>query len=429
MADLLALSARIIDSGVADEPVNRVTGELSEVSTNIAIVESFSHSVVLRTDDGLVCFDTSGVKAGEKVVESIRRWSPDRFQSLIYTHGHADHIGGSGAFMADARAKGHGKPRVIAHEAVPTRIDRYNMTNGYNMTINARQFGGGITRNLGLSVGSEGRFLPNDVARPEVTFDYALVAEVGGATIEMHHDKGETDDHLWAWLPEHKALVTGDFLIWNFPNAGNPQKVQRYPSEWAHALRKMAAMEAELLLPAHGLPIAGKERIAMVLGDVASALEYLVSETLAMMNAGEPLDAIIHSVKLNPDTLAKPYLRPMYDEPEFVIRNIWRLYGGWYDGNPAHLKPAAQGVLAAEIVNLVGGAKALAVRAKELADASDYRLACELIELAVTAEGDNRFAHEIRAEIYLARRKAETSTMAKGIYRWAAQQSQGVIRG
>ena len=23
----------------------------------------------------------------------------------------------------------------------------------------------------------------------------------------------------------------------------------------------------------------------------------------------------------------------VYDEPEFIVRNIWRLYGGWYDGN------------------------------------------------------------------------------------------------
>ena len=52
--------------------------------------------------------------------------------------------------------------------------------------------------------------------------------------------------------------MTGDFVIWNFPNAGNPQKVQRYPIEWAAALRAMIAKEPELLLPAHGLPIAGR---------------------------------------------------------------------------------------------------------------------------------------------------------------------------
>jgi hypothetical protein len=47
--------------------------------------------------------------------------------------------------------------------------------------------------------------------------------------------------------------------------------VQRYPIEWAAALRDMISREPELLLPAHGLPIAGRERIARVLGDIATA--------------------------------------------------------------------------------------------------------------------------------------------------------------
>ena len=67
MADLLALSTRIIDSGLADQPVNRVTNELSEVADGIAMVESFSHCVALRTDDGLVCFDASGAATGQAV--------------------------------------------------------------------------------------------------------------------------------------------------------------------------------------------------------------------------------------------------------------------------------------------------------------------------------------------------------------------------
>ncbi|MBK5222519.1 MAG: MBL fold metallo-hydrolase [Acidimicrobiia bacterium] len=425
MADLLALSARIIDSGNADEPVNRTTQELSEVADGIAMVESFSHTVALRTDDGLVCFDASGAAAGAKVVASLRGWTADPIHSLVYTHGHIDHVGGSGAFIADAREAGRPDPVVVAHENVPVRMDRYDLTNGYNSTINARQFGG--VRGLGIGIGGEQRFLPADAARPQVTFTDRMAMQVGSTAIEVHHDKGETDDHLWAWIPEHKALCTGDFLIWNFPNAGNPQKVQRFPAEWAHALRKMAAMGAELLLPAHGLPIAGRDRIALVLGDVATALERLVGDTLALMNEGATLDHIIHTVKVDPGLLAKPYLRPLYDEPEFVVRNVWRLYGGWYDGNPANLKPAPQAAFATEVAGLAGGPGALAVRARELADAGDLRLACQIVELAVQAGPEDREAHAARAEIYEMRRVDESSLMAKGIYRWAAAQSEQAL--
>ena len=71
MGDLLALSSRIIDSGVADQPVNRVTNELSELADGLAIVESFSHSVALRTAAGLVVFDASGVQTGDAVVRAL----------------------------------------------------------------------------------------------------------------------------------------------------------------------------------------------------------------------------------------------------------------------------------------------------------------------------------------------------------------------
>jgi len=75
----------------------------------------------------------------------------------------------------------------------------------------------------------------------------------------------------------------------------------------------MSSCRPELLLPAHGLPIAGQARIARVLDEVASALEDLVHAVLDTMNAGSTLDEIIHSVTVPEQTLARPYLRPNYD--------------------------------------------------------------------------------------------------------------------
>ena len=57
---ILEYSNRVIDSGSADGPVNRVTNEHSELADGLAMVESLSHSVLFRTGEGLVAFDTSG---------------------------------------------------------------------------------------------------------------------------------------------------------------------------------------------------------------------------------------------------------------------------------------------------------------------------------------------------------------------------------
>jgi alkyl sulfatase BDS1-like metallo-beta-lactamase superfamily hydrolase len=203
-----------------------------------------------------------------------------------------------------------------------------------------------------------------------VTVSDVLTLSVGDESLELHHAKGETDDHLWTYLPKRKVICAGDFFIWCFPNAGNPQKVQRYPLEWAAALREMTRYDVELFMPAHGLPIVGHERIVRVLSDVALALEQLVERTVAKMNDGATLNEILHEVAVDPALLEKPYLLPLYDEPEFVVRNIYRLYGGWYDGNPSQLKPARQASVAHELVSLAGGVSVVVKRALELCAAS-----------------------------------------------------------
>jgi glyoxylase-like metal-dependent hydrolase (beta-lactamase superfamily II) len=419
MTDLLSESTRIIDSGIGDVPVNRVVNELSELADGLAIVESFSHSVVVDAGEGLVAFDASHAKTGAAVAAEIARWSPTPVSHLVYTHGHADHVGGSVDF-----ASAFGEMTVIGHRKVEERFDRYSYTNDWNVLINARQFGG-LRTDYGMAEG-KGEFIPSGTLRPDHVVDDHDTLVVGDRTIELHHARGETDDHLWGWMPEQRWLFTGDFVIWNFPNAGNPQKVQRYPIEWAAALREMAGRGAELPLPAHGLPIEGRDRIAMVLTDIASALELLVDEVVAMMNAGEVLDTIVHSVHVPDDVLAKPYLRPFYDEPEFVVRNIWRQFGGWWDGAPSRLKPAPDSAVAAEIAALAGGPQVLMDRALALGEAGEFRLACHLADLAGWAAPTDAGVHAGRASIYRSRRSSESSLMAKGIFGGAARESEAV---
>ncbi len=64
----IELSTRVIDSGIVDQPLNRVTNEITELADGLAIVESFSHSAVFDTGDGLMCFFSSGAGSGKDVV-------------------------------------------------------------------------------------------------------------------------------------------------------------------------------------------------------------------------------------------------------------------------------------------------------------------------------------------------------------------------
>ena len=216
--------------------------------------------------------------------------------------------------------------------------------------------------------------------------------------------------------PRAGYLASGDFVIWMFPNAGNPRKVQRYAPDWAAALRRMQALRPEVLIPGHGPVIFGAARAAQVLNDGAEVLESLTRQTLTLMNRGCTLDEILHAVSAPAELMAKPYLLPKYDEPEFVVRGIWHLFAGWFDGNPAHLKPAPAAELAVELAALAGGADKLADRAAILAEAGRTRLAAILIELAADAAPDDKAVQATRAKVYQQCMAGETSLIGKAIY-------------
>jgi alkyl sulfatase BDS1-like metallo-beta-lactamase superfamily hydrolase len=367
---------------------------------------------VLDTGDGLVFIDTSSLFHAKQVYEGVRAWSDAPVHTGVYTHGHVDHVFGLLRFDEEAREKGQPAPRIIAHEACPARFDRYKLTRGYNGHINMRQFG------------FPKPVFPGDFTYPDETLADERTLEIGSERIELRHDRGETDDHVWAWLPERKAIYTGDLFIWASPNCGNPQKVQRYPREWAAALRKMAILGAETLFPGHGPPIIGADRVARALGDSAQLLETICDQTLAMMNEGATLDDVLHSVAIPHELLERPYLRPVYDHPLFIVRNLWRLYGGWYDGNPAHLVPPKASKLGRAVAALAGGPAALATAAEQAAADGDLDVACELVEMAWQAEPTDARVREVRAALYRARAKEATSLMARGIYGHAARQTE-----
>lgn len=389
-------------------------GGLVEVGDGTAFVPSFANVSAFRFGPHLMLVDTGSSFLARQVHGEIRQWTPDPLHTAIYSHGHIDHVFGVGVYEEEAETNGWPAPTVIAHEALPARFDRYVMTAGYNGVINQRQFQAPNLR------------WPTEYRYPDQTYADRHVLELAGERVELHHAKGETDDHTWTWIPGRRVLCCGDLFIWSSPNAGNPQKVQRYPREWAMALREMVALQPEVLLPGHGLPVVGEARVRQALTDTADLLDSLVDQTLALMNEGARLSDILHSVAAPPELLERPYLRPIYDEPEFIVHNVWRLYGGWYDGNPATLKPAPDAALAAEVATLAGGVGKLAARAAALAasgEDADLRLAGHLAEMAALAAPGDSAVHAVRAEVFERRVAAATSTMAKGVFAWAASES------
>ncbi|GGQ35356.1 MBL fold metallo-hydrolase [Streptomyces pseudogriseolus] len=401
-------------------PASMVEPALShaeEVADDVLMVPGFGHAFAIRHAHGVVLFDTGAKRFADQLHERVTAWDSRPLTHAVYSHGHVDHIGGLDRFDADADAEGRPRPEVVAHTNVLTRFSRYAATQGYDTVVNRRQF-----RIPDL-------VWPSEFRQPDVTFTDTHVIEAGGLRLELTHQRGETDDHVVGFLPDRRILFPGDLFLGVAPNAGNPQKVQRYPVEWAAALRWMASLDAELMLGSHGVPVVGSGPVREALENSARYLETLVEQTIACLNDGATLVETLHRVRVPDDLAALHYLQPLYDEPEFIVHTVWRQFAGWYDGNPAHLKPATDEQLAAELAALSGGAQVLADRALELARAGSHRLACHLAQLAGDAAPADTAVHTARAEVHALRAAQERSIMSTGIFTWAEAESRDVIAG
>ena len=256
---------------IADCKATPVADDVIYIATRGVI----GNVTAIRTGEGLVVFDTGSVTAAPKIYERLRAWDQSPIHTIIFTHGHVDHVMGAPLFAAEADKRGEPPIRFIAQRNMPARFARYVATAGFNSNINGRQFG------------VPGFKWPTDYRQPDLTYDEQLTIDVGGLRIELNHGMGETDDHTWGWIAQRKLIVSGDFVIWAAPNCGNPQKVQRYCKPWADSFRSMAARRADALVPGHGPAIFGAERVSQLLTDGARLLDSIHDQTLALMNSGK----------------------------------------------------------------------------------------------------------------------------------------------
>ena len=291
-----------------------------EIAPGLLFFKGVAAISVVDTGAGLVMLDAGTPRDIDRVYEAVRAWRPDApLVAAIYSHHHMDHIWATRRFDEEAARRGWARPVVYAQSLLPEHFDRYRKTQAWNNAINLRQFIGRRDANPRW---------PVDFRYPDVTFDRDLTLTVGELSFEMHHARGETDDHLWVSVPQRGWLFPGDLFIWAVPNAGNPQKVQRYCEEWGTALRAMAACRPGLLLCGHGMQIVGVSRIEQALTDTAEYLESIERQTVALMNQALPLDDILERVQPPAHRADRPYRQPIYDHPQFLVRNVWRRYGG-----------------------------------------------------------------------------------------------------
>ncbi len=392
-------------------------GPAQAVAEGVVFCPNQGNCTAFLCGDRILLVDTTPAWFAPRTLDDLRsNHSQAPIEAIVYTHGHIDHTTGAQAWLADAETRRHPRPRIIAHQDLPRRFDRYRLLGPQNDFINRVQF------NLRDDLHP---FTNAPWTYPDETYNDAVVTTVGGERFELHHARGETDDETWVWCPARRVLCTGDTFVWCSPNAGNPYKVQRYARDWAQALERMAALRPLHLLPGHGPAMAGEELIQDALLSTAHFLRSIHDQVVAGMNEGKWLEDILREMDYPPAD--KPWLRPIYDHPEFVARNVYRLYGGWYDGDPANILPAHSEDVAKALVGATGAEPILA-RARRLRDEGDLQLACHLVDFVRKGDPDNREAWQLWRDLFAARAAAEPSLMARGAFLSAVREAEARLK-
>jgi cyclase len=125
--------------------------------------------------------------------------------------------------------------------------------------------------------------------------------------------RGHTAGDVVVFLPKERVLCSGDFFNGYIGYMGDA-----YVDEWADSLDRLARLDFETVVPGHGTPFKGKEKIA----PVQACLRDLWRQAADLRRAGVPADEAAPRVDLRAHAAHFPPLA----EPGFNPVAVRRIY-------------------------------------------------------------------------------------------------------
>ena len=374
-----------------------------------------SNAIAIEGETSLIlidCLDSD--ERGKRLKTLLEDLTHKQVKTIIYTHGHPDHRGGSGAFRATAE-------EIIMSSPRKPPLKYYDRLSDILNKRTARQFGYGLTDEECITQGigiREGHAVGDGVYDflPPTTLFTADEEErvIDGVRLKLVSAIGETDDQLFVWLPDDRILCCGDNYYACWPNLYAIRGSQyRDIAAWLDSLSAIMSYHPDILLPGHTQPIFGREEIQTVLGNFRDAIQSVLFQTLDCMNRGMDMLEAVSSVKLPEKYRDLSYLQEFYGTVSWTVRGIYAGYVGWFDGNPVHLDPVPETEYSREILGLIGDISAVKARIRELYRAGNFQLGLELCELLEKGGHDVR---KLKKEGLVSIAETVTSANARHYY-------------
>ena len=397
------------------------TKEVIEVTDGVHMAVGFAlaNAMMVEGEDSNIIIDTTGtVETAREVKEIFQSINPNPISAIIYTHNHGDHVYGASVFAEES------DPEIYAHSSTEKYISRViGILRPIISSRSSKMFGNVLpnehieNNGIGpfLEIGKDGR--TPGLLYPTKVFEDQMEFEVSGVKIVLYHAPGETNDQLFVWLPEKKALFPGDNFYKTFPNLytirGTPY---RDLAGWVNSLDKMRYLEPEHLIPSHTRPISGKQEIYEKLTTYRDGIQYVHDQTIRMMNQGMGPDEIAEKISLPKHLGDSPFLKEFYGSPAWSARNVFSGYLGWFDGNPSTLKPLPKTEEANNLISIAGGWDNLFKIAEESFKKENYQWALQLTDYLLLSKPDNKESIILRMSCLKALGEKESNPNSRYYY-------------
>ncbi|MCE2532166.1 MAG: alkyl/aryl-sulfatase [Acidimicrobiia bacterium] len=341
---------------------------------------------------GIIAVDAGSTpEATAEALGELRRHSHLPILGLVCTHHHFDHILGSVVLWEENPDIEIWGIEPFANEAL-----RLAAVGPIALQRAFRQFGHLLPPELHINTGfasaAEARRFPlGDLPDPRVHLTRRVTGtaavELGGVTLQVSHNPGETDDQALVWFERDRVAFAGDNMYRSWPNLyairGTPYRDVR---DWCESIDRIRALEPAHLVLGHTLPISGAGAVDEALGVYSRALWHVYNATIEGMNAGRTPDELVLEVRLPEDLAEHPLLREYYGAVAWSVRAIFDGVLGWFDGNPTTLNPLYPAKRAERIAALAGGADILLEQARDALAAGEAQWAAELCDMLLAID-------------------------------------------
>ncbi len=360
---------------------------------HVAVGYALANSILIEGEKTNIIIDTTGTEETAREVKALfDAINPNPVESIIYTHNHADHTYGATVFAEGS------SPDIYAHSTTEIYLSRViGILRPIISSRSNRMFGNALPKeqveNNGigpfLEIGRDGR--KPGLLYPTKTFTDQIEFEAAGHKIQLFHAPGETNDQLFVWLPEKKALFPGDNFYKTFPNLytirGTPY---RDLVGWVNSIDMMRYLEPEYLVPSHTRPIVGKEKINTLLTTYRDAIQFVHDQTVRLINLGLDPNEIAEQLVLPKHLGDSPYLKEFYGTPAWSAKNVFSGYLGWFDGNPSTLKPLPLKDEAEKMIQLSGDWDSLFKVAEDAFLTDDFQWSLQLTDYLLRSRPDDQ---------------------------------------